>query len=93
MRTVTQIDKDITANHRHLRRLERIKPMSAASWQAAWDKHPDLWERERALYLERGLAQKARDETAAKVTRRRASRPIKYKQCPTCGCHTLAKAA
>jgi hypothetical protein len=79
MRTIPQIDKDITANRKQLRRLEKIDTMSAASWQDAWDRHPDLNARERDLYLERGLAQQARDEAQYK-TAMRIQRSTKAKQ-------------
>lgn len=39
---INQIDKNITAIHHYMRQLEKIDPFSAVSWQAAWDKHPDL---------------------------------------------------
>jgi len=64
-RTITAIDKDITANMRELRRRHPIKdPFSAACWQAARDAHPDLDARDHALYRERGFAQQERDEKA-----------------------------
>ncbi len=66
MRTIAQIDKDITAVHKHLRRLEKINTMPAASWQKAWDKHPKLRAKETKLYRERGEAQQVRDAKAAK---------------------------
>jgi hypothetical protein len=74
MRTIPQIDKDITAIRRQLQRLEKIDTMSAASWQNAWDKHPDLLAKENAFYRERYEAQLVRDEKAYKagmVTARR----------------------
>ena len=69
-RKISQIDKEITAIGRQLRRLEKINPTSAASWQAAWDKHPDLHAQEKALYRERGEAQQIRDEKASKEAMR-----------------------
>ena len=95
MRTIAQIDKDIAANHRQMRRLEKIDLCSAASWQAAWDKHPDLRARDDALYLERGDAQQARDEAAYKAAmraRRQTKRAakIRHKKCAACGSMVLA---
>lgn len=96
MRTIAQIDKDIRANHKQMRRLEKIDLYSAASWQDAWDKHPDLRAREDALYLERGIAQQARDEAAHKLAMQQARKArhmvkkIKHKKCPTCGSMVLA---
>lgn len=88
-RQISEIDRDITTIHKELRRLEKIKPFDAASWQAAWDKHPDLWERERALYRERGAAQKVRDDAAYRLAmagkRSAAARRTRMKKCPTCG--------
>jgi len=62
MRLIAQIDKDINAVHRQLRRLEKIDTLSAASWQNAWDKHPDLHEKAAALYRERDKAQCIEDD-------------------------------
>jgi hypothetical protein len=73
LRSVPQIDKDINAIHRQMRRLEKIDLTSAASWQDAWDKHPELHERECALYRERGEAQQIRDEKAHKIAIRVAA--------------------
>jgi hypothetical protein len=95
---IAAIDQQIDAVHAELRRLEKIRPMSAASWQRAYDKHPKLHERERALYLQRGQLQQARDaeewkaaKKAAQAERRRQRRSITTtaKTCPVCG-HALA---
>lgn len=61
MRSIDQIDKAIKANHRQLRSLEKITPLSAESWQIAWDKHPELRIRENDLYRERGESQLERN--------------------------------
>ena len=70
VRSIPQIDKAIDAIHRKLCRLEAIDTMSAESWQDAWDKHPDLREKETALYRERGEAQQVRDVEANKEATR-----------------------
>lgn len=54
---IAQIDLAIDRIHRKLRRLETIDPMSAESWQNAWDRHPDLHQQEHDLYRLRGIAQ------------------------------------
>ena len=69
-RSIPKIDKDINAIHRQMRHLEKIDTSSAASWQDAWEKHPDLHEQKRALYRERGAAQQIRDEKAHKIAMR-----------------------
>ncbi len=74
MRTIQQIDKDIDAVHKQLRRLEKITLTSATSWQRAWDKHPKLHAKEKALYRERGNAQQIRDEKAGKEATRNTRR-------------------
>jgi len=51
---IRAIDRKIDRIHAKLRKLETIDPMSAESWQAAWDKHPDLHAKEKALYRQRG---------------------------------------
>lgn len=91
MRQIAEIDRDINATTRQLRHLERVNVMSAESWQNAWDKHPDLENRFRALYLERGLAQRERDEKAHKMVMRE-QRARRYKKCPTCKAKTLIAA-
>lgn len=56
---IKAIDRRVGRIHAKLRKLETINLMSAESWQAAWDKHPDLYQKERALYRQRGELQKA----------------------------------
>lgn len=90
-RSIPAIDKDIAANKRELLRRERINRLSAASWQAAWDKHPELWQRSRDLYLERGEAQLERDkrEHAAAMRAARSVR-VNTKRCSACGSRVAA---
>lgn len=85
MRTIEQIDRDIDANRRALMgRLHCDPGMSALCWHNAWDRCPDLHQKETALYRERGLAQRARDEADHKkwiaekraAKRAMASRPV-----------------
>ena len=67
------IDRKVDAIHRKMRRLETIDLYSAASWQAAWDKHPDLYSQEVELYRQRGnlQAQIAQAEYDASHPKRR----------------------
>jgi predicted transcriptional regulator len=62
MTEISRLDRAIKAIHRELRRLEKITTLSAESWQAAWDKHPDLRARENELYRRRGIAQQQNQE-------------------------------
>lgn len=84
---ISRIDREINANQRRLRQLEKINPHSPQSWQAAWDRQPALWAREQELFRSRGAAQRERDERAANI---RLPRPKSPKKCPTCGHRTLA---
>src|SRR6185503_21082806 len=59
---IVGVDKAVDAITKKLRSLERIDQMSAGSWQAAWDKHPDLFRRFNLLYRRRGMLQAQRDE-------------------------------
>lgn len=88
MTEISRIDREIDLVRKELRGREKVRPMSAASWQAAWDKHPDLRLREVELFGRRGVAQKERDEKAHKdwVRERRIARS---KRCPTCKAMTL----
>jgi hypothetical protein len=56
MRTVKNIDRSIARVYRKLHEAEKIDVYSAASWQAAWDKHPDLYKKVQVFYFERSLA-------------------------------------
>lgn len=54
---VRAIDKQIDKVRAELKRREpNLDEGSAQSWQDAWDKHPDLRQRENALFLGRDLA-------------------------------------
>ena len=65
MRSIPEIDVEIDANRAELRQREpeafRGRPLDCLRWQIAWDRHPDLRERDRALFRERGRAQLIRD--------------------------------
>jgi hypothetical protein len=76
---IREIDRKVDAIHRKMRRLETIDPYSAASWQAAWDKHLDLHSQEVELYRQRGgiQAQIAQAEYEATRKRRPARKPLK----------------
>ena len=68
MQIIDQIDRQIDANHRALMARVRCHPEgSVRAWQNAWDRCPDLWKRERALYLARGNAQVACDAEAERI--------------------------
>lgn len=54
---IKAIDRKVNAIHRQMRSLETIDLESSASWQAAWDKHPDLHAEEKQLYRQRGELQ------------------------------------
>lgn len=63
-RTISEIDRDIDANRVAFQdRVIGVRAVfrSAAWWQAAWDAHPDLWNRDKELFRERGIAQHLRD--------------------------------
>lgn len=54
---ILAIDRKVKSIHQTLRHLVAIDPMSAESWQAAWDAHPDLRAEEQELYRQRGVMQ------------------------------------
>lgn len=87
---ISQIDKQIDANRAAMIRRLGFRPdCSAAEWQRAWDRCPDLHARERDLYRQRGIAQQERDAMDHKEWQR-TERQRRAKKCPTCGSHTLA---
>lgn len=57
---------DVTRWELHLR-CPLIDTLSAASWQAAWDRNPQISARSDELYRQRGIAQQARDEAEHKT--------------------------
>lgn len=91
---IAQIDRQISQIHFGLEVLETIDPFSAASWQAAWDKHPEMQAQERELYRQRGVAQLERDNQehrAAKAAERQVRAQIaRRRPCPTCGLYSHA---
>lgn len=85
---IAQIDKQITAVRRTLRSRETVDTMSAESWQAAWDKHPDLHAQSNDLWRQRGIAQQERDEADHKEHLRqlRSDRAkARARRCAKCG--------
>jgi predicted HNH restriction endonuclease len=70
---IAAIDKDLTAIYRQMRKLEKIDQMSADSWQAAWNKHPDLHKAEHQLYVQRGALQEIVAIADSKIVARRES--------------------
>jgi hypothetical protein len=90
MNAISLIDQQIDGIYAQMRRSENPKP-NPESWQAAWDRHPELRARELELFQQRGVAQRARDERAAKMTAR-LPRYKAPKKCPTCGARALAAA-
>jgi hypothetical protein len=96
---IEQIDKQIDANRRALMaRLHFGVGRSAHEWQAAWDRCPDLYARERDLYRQRGLLQEQRNaadnrawQAEQRKERARLRRAEKNrKPCPTCGLISFA---
>lgn len=91
MRTIPQIDKDITAVAAQVTKLGGVKPRSAGGWQKLWDRFPELAAETKALYRERGAAQVVRDEAAYRASiqaarkARRKTRRSPLAVCPTCG--------
>lgn len=68
---IDQIDRQINIVRWELHiRVPLIDTLSAASWQAAWDRHPDLSAREDALFRQRGIAQRERDEAEHRAWQR-----------------------
>lgn len=97
---IAALDQQIDAIHDELRRLEKIRPMSAASWQRAWDRHPDMQEKERALYVQRGQLQLARDaedwkeaQKAANAERRKLRKTVTTTNCCRTRGHATAVVA
>ena len=80
---IRQIDREIDAVRRTLRSREKVKLLSARSWQTAWDKHPELYEQQRALFWQRGDLQMQRDHLESKI-RRATVRMLSPKKCPAC---------
>lgn len=88
---IARLDREITAIHKELCRRERIRQLCTDDWQNAWDRHPELREREHELFRQRGAAQRERDAAAEKAWRtERRRRPAK---CPTCNQVTYTRAA
>lgn len=91
---INRIDMEIGVVRRELRKRGLIarrplNDLSAASWQAAWDRNPDLHEREVELNRQRGIAQQARDARAHRAwvqqSRRKPAKRAAATVCPTCG--------
>lgn len=64
VRKISEIDRQIDLVTTSMLRLNKINRLSAASWQRAWDKHPEMRARYDELYRQRGHAQHERDRTA-----------------------------
>lgn len=74
-RTITVIDKEINAVRKLLLTRQPVKDrLDASQWQAAWDAEPDLWARDRALWLERGEVQRIHMREAYKTAKKRLER-------------------
>lgn len=79
---IDRIDQEIDANRRALLSRIRFLPATAAEYQAAWDRNPDLWAREHELFCQRGAAQVVRDEeinTAWRAEQRRIRHAAKLR--------------
>lgn len=76
---IALIDRKIDGTRMELcRRVGRFNMFSAHGWQTAWDRHPDLYGRNQALFAERDIAAQERDalieaEYRAAKRRERAS--------------------
>lgn len=89
---IVQLDLKIDAIRTGLKSEVKIDPLSAVSWQRAWNKYPELRERERDLFRQRGEAQIDRNLLDAKVGARN-SRPARKSKCHHCGSVMFAPAA
>lgn len=89
---IAAIDRQVDQVTFQLCIVEDVDTLDAGSWQAAWDKHPDLDAKFRSLFSERGAAQQARDalEYKTRIRKARSARASKPRKCPTCGTHTYA---
>lgn len=68
-RDIDAIHKEMKCRHPELRGTPRLwygpeYHAACVRWGRAWDAEPEMHERERALYLERGNAQAERDQKA-----------------------------
>lgn len=94
---IRKIDRQIDAIRSELRSriTGKFSPTSAADWQVAWDRHPELRAQETALFRQRGELQLQRDNAWHEQEMRaaRARRPAKQKQCPACKGSGFAKPA
>lgn len=89
---IREIDRAIDANRAELRSRCTRKPKSWRTWGYAWERNPDLHQRDRNLFWLRGEFQRVRDrlEHRAEINAaRRGPRPRKSK-CPTCGVVSFA---
>lgn len=84
-------DKRIDEVRSELFLRETVDKLSAASWQSAWDKHPDLHERSHILWVYRA---DLKDELRAAERKVAAGyRVKKLAKCPTCRGSGYAKEA
>ena len=70
---IRNIDKQIDAIRTQLLAAETVDQLSAESWQAAWDKRPDLRQAETELFIRRGELQSLRDMASAKDAAKKAA--------------------
>lgn len=91
---IERIDQEIDANRRVLLQRVRFAPSTAAEFQAAWDRNPDLWARERGLFRRRGYAQQRRDAAIERAwqTEQRRLRASRRRAAKICGSSTLGSA-
>lgn len=93
---IAQIDRRVDGIRLEVfRRGNRFFMHDTWGWQLAWDRHPDLHERQTALYRQRGQLQLVRDreierEYQAEQRRQRAAeraaiRKTVLKRCDACG--------
>lgn len=85
VRPIPKIDKDIDAVRKALRRTASIDAsLTPQEWAAVLDANPELRDRERELFRERGFAQLERDRREYERAMRVPAAP-RRKKCPTCG--------
>lgn len=85
---------------REVFRRTRVNIFDSGSWQLAWDRYPDLYERRQQLSRQRWPLMETRDAILTKEARaaerrqqaeyRKAAAAAAAARCPTCGSHTLA---
>lgn len=71
---IKQIDQRIDEVRAELLSRETVDQLDAESWQAAWDRHPELRAQETELFRQRGFAQQEQAEADERAARKRYGR-------------------